>query len=253
MLVVSDLTKFKVEEVYAYGRLVAKDGKLTQQLPRYKYPERFTSSVKLRKTLTAEDFVVKHSVDKGEATVRVIEAIEGNVLTRNTIQNLKVSSHNILADPDRPVMKTAVIERHGIRGSMALGFTAGFGFKEGAISSTVAHDSHNLLVLGLDERDMALAANENARLGGGIVTVVKGEVKARVALPIAGLMSPEPAEEVAEKLSKTYELWEKMGCSWVSPFMTLSLISLSVLPELRLTDLGLLDTVNFRFVPLVVG
>ncbi|GBC69950.1 Adenine deaminase [archaeon HR01] len=252
ILVVSDLTRFRVEEVYAYGKLVAKEGRLIQQLPRYRYPERFTSSVRLKKTLTAEDFVVRYPRDRGEAVVRVIEAIEGKVLTRNTVQGLRVSDHNILPDPDRPVMKTAVIERHGLRGSMAVGFTSGFGFKEGAISSTVAHDSHNLLVLGLDERDMAVAANENARMGGGIVTVVNGEVKARVELQIAGLMSPEPAEEVAEKLSKTYELWEKMGCDWVSPFMTMSLLSLSVLPELRITDLGLLDTVNFRFVPLIV-
>jgi adenine deaminase len=135
---------------------------------------------------------------------------------------------------------------------MALGFVQGFGLRKGAISSTVAHDSHNLLVLGYDGRDMALAANENARMNGGIVTVADGEVVARVELSLAGLMSVEPAETVAAKLGRTYEVWRRLGCDWVSPFMTMSLLSLSVIPELRLTDKGLLDTVTFQFVDLVI-
>ncbi len=252
MLIVSDLTRFKIQAVYTYGKLVAKDGKLVAQLPGFNYPEKFMRSVKLPRPITPEDFNIKHDLQKGEVKVRVIEAIEGNVLTRNGSTHLDVVDGNIVADSDQSVLKTAVVERHGLRGSMATGFTKGFGFKKGAISSTVAHDSHNLLILGLSERDMAIAANENARMNGGIVTVVDGEVKARVELPIAGLMSPENAETVAEKLSNTYELWRKMGCDWVSPFMTMSLLSLSVLPELRLTDLGLLDTVNFRFVNLIL-
>ncbi|MEM3032392.1 MAG: adenine deaminase C-terminal domain-containing protein, partial [Nitrososphaerota archaeon] len=252
MLMVSDLSRFKIESVYAFGKLVAREGRLVAELPKLNYPEKFMRSVRLSKVLTPDDFIVPHKLENGEAHVRVIEAIEGSVLTRHINSYLRVRSRNVLSDPDQSIMKTAVIERHGLRGSMSLGFTKGFGFREGAISSTVAHDSHNLLVLGMSERDMSLAAMENARMNGGIVTVVGGEVRARVELPIAGLMSPENAEVVAEKLSKTYEVWEKMGCDWVSPFMTMSLISLSVLPELRLTDQGLLDTVNFKFVDLII-
>ncbi|MEM4405294.1 MAG: adenine deaminase, partial [Nitrososphaerota archaeon] len=252
MLMVSDLSRFKIESVYAFGKLVAREGRLVAELPKLNYPEKFMRSVRLSKVLTPDDFIVPHKLENGEAHVRVIEVIEGSVLTRHINSYLRVRSRNVLSDPDQSIMKTAVIERHGLRGSMSLGFTKGFGFREGAISSTVAHDSHNLLVLGMSERDMSLAAMENARMNGGIVTVVGGEVRARVELPIAGLMSPENAEVVAEKLSKTYEVWEKMGCDWVSPFMTMSLISLSVLPELRLTDQGLLDTVNFKFVDLII-
>jgi len=188
------------------------------------------TSVRLPRTLSSEDFKIPYN-GKGEVRVRVIEAIEGSVLTRNSSAHLDVVRGNVVADSDQSILKTAVVERHGLKGTMATGFTKGFGFKKGAISSTVAHDSHNLLILGLSEKDMAVAANENARMNGGIVTVVDGEVKARVELPIAGLMSPDKAEVVAEKLSNTYELWRRMGCDWVSPFMTMSLIPLSVLPE----------------------
>ncbi|MEM4408014.1 MAG: adenine deaminase C-terminal domain-containing protein, partial [Candidatus Caldarchaeum sp.] len=165
---------------------------------------------------------------------------------------LEVKGGNILSDPDRSILKTAVVERHGKTGGMGIGFTKGFGFRKGAVSSTVAHDSHNLLVLGYDEKDMALAANENARINGGIVTVADGEVLAKVELPLAGLMSTEPAVSVAEKLNRTYNVWRTLGCEWVSPFMTISLLSLSVIPELRITDKGLLDTVTFQFVDIVV-
>ncbi|MCS6768834.1 MAG: adenine deaminase, partial [Candidatus Caldarchaeum sp.] len=201
---------------------------------------------------TPEDFIIKHNAESGEVRTRVIQAVEGSVLTKHVIEKMDVRRNTISADPDRSILKTAVVERHGKTGGICLGFTKGFGFREGAVSSTVAHDSHNLLVLGYDERDMALAANENARMNGGIVTVADGEVLARVELSLAGLMSTEKADVVAEKLDKTYMIWRKLGCDWVSPFMTMSLLSLSVIPELRLTDKGLLDTVTFQFVDLVI-
>ncbi|MDW8359950.1 MAG: adenine deaminase [Candidatus Caldarchaeum sp.] len=252
ILVVSELTRFKVEAVFANGELVAAKGKMIKQLSDYRYPEMFMKSVKLIRPLTPEDFIIKHNAESGEVRTRVIQAVEGSVLTKHVIEKMDVRRNTISADPDRSILKTAVVERHGKTGGICLGFTKGFGFREGAVSSTVAHDSHNLLVLGYDERDMALAANENARMNGGIVTVADGEVLARVELSLAGLMSTEKADVVAEKLDKTYMIWRKLGCDWVSPFMTMSLLSLSVIPELRLTDKGLLDTVTFQFVDLVI-
>ncbi|MEM4189835.1 MAG: adenine deaminase [Candidatus Caldarchaeum sp.] len=252
ILVVSDLTKFRVEAVFANGELVAENGKMVKELPEFNYPERFMKSVKLPRQLTPEDFKIHDSREGEEVRVRVIQAIEGSVITKHRIERLEVKGGNILSDPDRSILKTAVVERHGKTGGMGIGFTKGFGFRKGAVSSTVAHDSHNLLVLGYDEKDMALAANENARINGGIVTVADGKVLAKVELPLAGLMSTEPAVSVAEKLNRTYNVWRRLGCEWVSPFMTISLLSLSVIPELRITDKGLLDTVTFQFVDIVV-
>ncbi|MCS6783935.1 MAG: adenine deaminase [Candidatus Caldarchaeum sp.] len=252
ILVVSDLTKFRIDAVFADGELVAENGRLVKQLPSFSYPEKFMKSVKLPRPLSPEDFVVRNDREGEELRVRVIQALEGSVMTKHQIERLEVSKGGVQPDPDRSILKLAVVERHGKTGGMSVGFTKGFGFTKGAVSSTVAHDSHNLMVLGYDERDMALAANENARINGGIVTVAEGKVLERVELPLAGLMSTESAEKVAEKLSKTYETWRKLGCEWVSPFMTMSLLSLSVIPELRLTDKGLLDTVTFQFVDLVV-
>ncbi|MEM0440436.1 MAG: adenine deaminase [Candidatus Caldarchaeum sp.] len=252
ILVVSDLSKFKIEAVFADGELVAENGKLIKNLPSYNYTEKFMRSVKIPKQFTPEDFIIGTNRKESELRVRVIEAIEGSVLTKHRIERLEASKGVLPADPDRSILKIAVIERHGKTGAMSLGFTKGFGFRKGAVSSTVAHDSHNLMVVGYDEKDMALAANENARINGGIVTVADGEVLARVELPLAGLMSVESAEKTAEKLNKTYEIWRNLGCEWVSPFMTLSLLSLSVIPELRITDKGLLDTVTFQFVDLII-
>ncbi len=252
ILIVSDLTKFKIEAVFANGELVAENGKMVKELIPYNYPEKFLKSVKLPRLPKPEDFMIRFSREGEEVRVRVIQALEGSVLTKHIIEKMEVSRGSISGDPDRSILKTAVIERHGRTGRISLGLTKGFGFRKGAFSSTVAHDSHNMLVLGYDEKDMVLAVKENYMMNGGIVTVADGEVLARVELPIAGLMSTDRAERVAEKLDKTYNVWRRLGCEWTSPFMTMSLLSLSVIPELRITDKGLLDTVTYRFVDLVV-
>jgi adenine deaminase len=199
ILVVSDLTKFRIEAVFADGELVAEKGRMVKELPRFSYPEKFMKSVKLPHTIKPEEFEIPFENEGEEVRVRVIKALEGSVLTKHVIERLEVGKAGISPDPDRSILKAAVIERHGRTGNMALGFVQGFGLRKGAISSTVAHDSHNLLVLGYDGRDMALAANENARMNGGIVTVADGEVVARVELSLAGLMSVEPAEDCSSQ------------------------------------------------------
>jgi adenine deaminase len=250
ILVISNLSKVKVEAVFADGKLIAKDGRMLVDLPRPSYPENATRSVRLKRRLEPWDFEIRAPIEKGEVKVRIIEAIEGNVLTRHIVDRLEVRGGIVLPDPDRWIYELAVVERHKGTGNIGLGFVKGFGFRIGAIATTVAHDSHNIIVLGCNREDMALAVNRLAELGGGIITVKDGEVLSAVELPIAGLMSTEPIEVVAKKLEKMYETWRKLGCEWVSPFMTISLLALDVLPELRLTDKGLLDTVNFKFVSL---
>jgi adenine deaminase len=251
MLLLRDLTEVDVDTVIADGRVVAREGKLLVEIRAPSYDEKYLRTVRLRRRVEASDFSIKAPIKDGRVKVRVIEALEGNVLTKCRIEELRVRDWEVLPDAERSIYKVAVLERHKATGNMGLGFVKGFGFKLGAVASTVAHDNHNLLVLGLRDEDMAIAANTLAEVGGGIVTVDEGRVISLVKLPLAGLMSTEEPESVAEELERTYEIWRERGCEWVSPFMTMSLLALDVLPELRITDRGLIDTVNFRYVDVI--
>ena len=250
IVILDNLSKVRVKAVFADGRLVAKDGRMVIDLKTPKYPESAKNSVRLPCAVKPEDFRIKSPVDDEKVEVRVIEAFEGNVLTKHIIEELEVRGGYVVPDMDKWVYKLAVVERHKKTGNIGLGFVKGFGFKVGAVASTVAHDSHNILVLGSSDEDMAIAVNKLAEVGGGIVTVKDKAVLSLVELPVAGLMADEPVEKVAKKLEDMYELWRELGCNWVSPFMTFSLLALAVLPELRLTDKGLVDTVEFKFIDL---
>jgi adenine deaminase len=145
------------------------------------------------------------------------------------------------------------VERHHASGRKAVAFAKGFGFKDGAVASTVSHDSHNLLLVGADERDMAYAAKAVTEQGGGMVAVRGDHVLGSIRLPVAGLLSDSPVEEVAEEAEGLLQSWRSLGCEMEEPFMTMSLVTLTVLPELRLSDRGLLDTREFKFVEPVLG
>lgn len=205
--------------------------------------------MKLARPLRPEDFIIEAPINRGYVRARVIGAIEGKVHTKALEEELAVVNGDVKADPERQIYKVAVVERHGRSGGIGKGFLKGFGWRGGAIASTVAHDSHNLLVVGANERDMSIAANRLAEAGGGVITVLDGEVLSLVELPIAGLMSDGPCEEVAMKVKQMYEVWGRLGCTWVSPFMTLSLMALVVLPELRISDKGLVDVRTSTIVP----
>lgn len=251
ILLLSDLARVAVEEVIADGNVVAREGKLLAELPARDYPDFVRNSVHLAGPLTAEIFRIHAGGDT--VRVRAIEVIEGSVGTRNVAVDMPVSADgNVAPSPELGVAKAAVIERHRAKGTIGLGFVRGFGLLEGAVASTVAHDSHNLLIVGMDERDMAAAGMALAECGGGMVAVRRGKVLARVELPIAGLMSDRPVEDVSRQVESLAAAWRELGCNFVSPFMTMALLSLPVLPELRLTNRGLVDTVAFKFVPVFV-
>ena len=165
---------------------------------------------------------------------------------------LPVEDGELASDLSQDVLKTFVFERHHETGTFGVGFTKGFGIKRGAMASTVAHDAHNLLVVGTNDEDMALAANALIDCGGGMVVVADGEVLGLVELPIAGLMNDLGAKEMSEKVHHLEGTWEKIGCTMPSPFMTMALIPLACLPELRLTNRGLVDCTTFEFVDLFV-
>ena len=236
----------------ADGEIVAREGKLTTELKALNYPDWALNSVRIKRELSASDFEVKYGGPEKEVTVRVIQVVEARVNTFHSTAKLKVHDQRIEADLSQDLAKVAVVERHGGPGNMGIGFVGGFGLKRGAVASTVAHDSHNLLIMGTNDADMAFAGNVLHKCGGGMVAVCDGKVLALVELPIAGLMSDKPVEEVDAHVKALDEAWHKLGCTMESPFMTMALLSLPVIPELRITNRGLVDTLNFKFVDLIV-
>ena len=252
ILIVEDLAKVKIYTVIANGKVVAKDGKLIVDIKRKEVPEWATKTMNVKRKLTPEDFVIKAPIKEGTVKAHVVQVIEAKVTTKHLIEEIPVVNYELKPRIEDDIAKAAVIERHHASGDMGIGLVKGFGFKEGAIASTVAHDSHNLLVAGVNEEDMAFAANKLIDVGGGMIVVRNQEILGLVELPVAGLMSTEDAETVSEKVRKLAEGWRQIGRKMVSPFMTMALLSLSVLPELRITDQGIIDTLKFQKIPLIL-
>ena len=248
MVLIDDLNTCHVTEVFIDGEQVAKDGKLTREFAPYTYPEKAVKSVHLNK-LSADDFKIPYA--GASAKVHAIEIIPARVGTFDKIVTLPVCDGGITADPAQDVLKVAVFERHKCTGTVGRGFTKGFGIKRGALAQTVAHDAHNLLVVGSNDEDMALAANTLIECGGGLAAVLDGKVLCVVPLPIAGLMSDRPIEEMSALIEQMEETWVEMGSTLPSPFMTMALIPLACLPETRLTNRGLVDCRTFEFIDLI--
>jgi adenine deaminase len=252
MIVVRDLQKFKANTVFVNGTLVARAGKLLIQLPSFVYPKFVTESVRLRRKLTAQDFVVKSDRPSGKVKVRIIAIREGEIAMKHETAKLEVKNGGLSPDPTQNIAQVAVVERHRKTGNIGLGFVKGFGVKKGALASSVGHDAHNIVVVGMDPADMARAVNEIARMRGGLVTVLKGETVAGLELPIAGLMSDRPAEEVSGRLGRLHLAAKRLGVRLESPFMVMGFLPLAVIPELRITDKGLVDVEKSELVELVV-
>ncbi|HNW04425.1 MAG TPA: adenine deaminase [Oscillospiraceae bacterium] len=253
LVFLSDLVKVSVTRTMIDGDVVAENGEMLAEIAPFQYPDWATHTVNVGKKLSAADFVVKAPEGCGEtAKLRAIEIIPAKVGDIERIVEMKVENGAVASDLQNDLLKTFVFERHHATGRFSFGFVKGLGITRGAIAQTVAHDAHNLLVTGTDDADMALAANTLAECGGGMCAVADGKILGLVPLPIAGLMSDRPAEEVAAMVARQEQVWEEMGCGIVSPFMTLALIPLACLPDLRLTDKGLVDCRTFRFVDLFV-
>ena len=250
MVLLNNLEDLQVTKVWIDGDLVAENGAMTKELAPYEYPEWATHSMHVGETITADTFKIPASTE--EVTVRAIEVIPARVGSIERFITLKAQNGYLESDPAQDTLKTVVFERHHETGTKGVGFVKGFGIECGAMASTVAHDAHNLLVIGTNDEDMALAANTLIECGGGMVAVQNGKVLGVVPLPIAGLMNDKPAEEMSELVEALEAAWAQIGCSMPSPFMTMALIPLACLPELRLTNRGLVDCRTFQFVPLEV-
>lgn len=253
MILSSDLVSLPIELVVARGDVVAENGRLTINLPQTTYPDYAKNTIKLGKTLTPTDFDVTIANRQSPVTVRTIGVIENQAPTRALQHTLAVSDGFIQPDMAQDVAQIALVERHRATGNVVNAFVSGFGFNVPcAVGSTVAHDSHHMIVVGTDKADMARAANRLGEVGGGIVVYKEGQEIALVEMPIAGLMSNERAEIVAAKAARMVQALAECGCTLNNANMQLSLLALVVIPELRISDLGLVDVTKFEIVPLVV-
>jgi adenine deaminase len=252
-LIVSDLPSLVIDEVYARGMLAARDGKLVIDIPPYDYPRDFKATVKLGKRLRAADFDIVAPAGANTVRARVIGVIENQAPTRALEADLPVQDGLVAMDRAGDVCQIALVERHRGTGGVVNAFVSGFGYKKDcAMASTVAHDSHHMIVVGTNKADMAQAANRLAEVGGGVVLVSEGKELALVEMPIAGLMSDQRAEIVAEKAARLTAAMREMGCTLNNAYMQHSLLALVVIPELRISDLGLVDVRTFEKVDLFV-
>ena len=254
VVLVKDLNDFKAELVIAKGQVIAEHGKWKVSLSKFKYPSWATKSVKVKKRLKADDFRLQVKGPKSQVKANVIGVIENQAPTRHLTFDIKPVDGEIKVDMARDIAKIALVERHKGTGGITMGLVSGFGFdSKCAVASTVAHDSHHMIVVGTDEESMAMAANSLAKSGGGQVVVKDRKVIGQVELRIAGLMSNEKADVVARKAGTILDAFQACGCRLNNPNMQLSLLALVVIPELRISDKGLVDVTKFNFVPVLEG
>ena len=242
LIVIGDLSGLPVDMVFYRGRLVARHG-----TPLFPLPE--SSAGGLTRTVHIKPFSIEglRLLASGE-TEPVIELVPGQIITKKRMEKVKTSDGVIVPDIGRDILKLVVVERHQATGNIGLGLVTGFSLKRGALASSIAHDSHNIIAVGTNDEDIFTAIKGIERLRGGLVIAAGGKVLASLALPIAGLLSDEPLETVVTKLEKLERLAIDLGTTLPSPFAALSFLALPVIPELRLTDLGLVDVNEFKLV-----
>lgn len=246
LFLTSDLVNLPIEMVIAQGKVLAENGKLTADIAAYTYPKTARDTVKMGRRLAPKDFDIAAPKGANQVKARVIGVIENQAPTKALERSLNVSQGLVEMDSAQDVCQIALVERHRATGQVTNGFVSGFGYsKDCAVASTVAHDSHHMIVVGTSKDDMAIAANKLGEVGGGIVVVSQRKVLALVELPIAGLMSDERAEVVAQKAQRMVEAMIECGCTLNNAYMQHSLLALVVIPELRISDIGLIDVTRF--------
>ncbi|MBP3038551.1 adenine deaminase [Bacillaceae bacterium Marseille-Q3522] len=248
ILLIDDLSEMIPSTVIADGNIIKQDGKLVFDFPIFQYPDHIKNSVQIKQPLSPLDFLLRSKQFHAKTDVNVINIIENSARTEKMTATLDVVDGFIQPDIENDILLLACIDRHHRSGQISLGFAHGFQLKSGAVASTVAHDSHNLLVMGADRNDMALAANTLAQSGGGMCVVENGRVLAHVKMPIAGLMSDQPLSVVVKEVTQLEKAWKQLGCPINAPFMTFSLIALPVIPEARISNRGIVDVTSFELV-----
>ena len=243
IVVLDGLDSLNVVKVIKDGKLVAKECHLTAPLSSFPSPKGASMKIKI---LDAGSFAFKSE----HSLARIIGIIPDQIITKSLSLPPKVDNSWVVADTHRDILKMAVVERHKATGNIGLGLVQGFGLQAGAMATSVAHDSHNIVTVGVSEEDMLTAVLKVKEMGGGLVIANEGQITSSLALPIAGLLSEKSMLEVADGIRQCTESAQDLGCDLKDPFMTLSFLSLPVIPELKLTDKGLVDVTKFKFVPL---
>jgi adenine deaminase len=239
LITITDLNKLEIDMVFYQGKLVASQGKPLFPLP--------PITLELRDTVRIKPPMGKSlRIAAANETYPVIEIVPGQIVTKKTMEKMKVVDGVVMPDVGRDILKLVVVERHKASGNIGLGLVKGFGLKKGALASSVAHDSHNIIAVGTNDFDILKAIEEINRLQGGLVVCANLEILASLPLPIAGLLSPEPLEVVVSQHEKVEKAATSLGNLPPAPFALLSFLALPVIPELRLTDLGLVDVAEFK-------
>lgn len=239
MVVLDNLRDFRPSKVFKEGKLVAQNGQLVQSLDYVQIPS-------IRGSVNANVDIKDFEIKAKSNSVKTINVIQDRLITKASNEDILIENELAKSNVDNDVLKIAVIERHRASGNVGLGFVKGFGLKSGAIASTVAHDSHNMIVIGTNDEDMFYAARELIKSQGGKIVVENSQTLAHLPLPIAGLMSSESLEVIIEKVEELNAAAKKIGCIINDPFMSMSFLSLPVIPELKITDKGLIDANKFE-------
>lgn len=247
VILTSDLRALPIETVIAGGEVIAENGSILCETPDYQWPDAAKNSVHMKHALDAGDFDIAAPEGKNAVTARVIGVVENQAPTKALTAKLPVENGLVVGDLAQDVCQIALVERHRKTGDVVNAFVSGFGYtKHCAIASTVAHDSHHMIVIGTNKADMAQAANRLQEVQGGVVVISEGKELALVKLPIGGLMSDAPAAEVAAAADQMVAAMHACGCSLNNAFMQHSLLGLVVIPELRISDKGLIDVTTFK-------
>lgn len=246
LIVFRDLRKLNISKVFKNGSLVAQNGEIESGIvPDYEGKTRGTINVKW---IEHEDFALKTEGKKA----RVIKIVPDQIVTKMSVETVKSDAGYVSSDISRDILKIAVIERHMASGRIVKGLVKGFGLKKGAIASSVSHDSHNIVVIGTHDGDMYAAAVQVVKMQGGIAVALNGQILEALSMPVAGLMSDRSARFVREKQARLNAIARDLGSRLADPYMAMSFLTLPPIPEIRITDRGIIDAVKFRTVPLFV-
>ncbi len=253
VVITSDLEALPIETVVARGVIVAEGGQMICPTPAFAYPPEARQTVKMKRDLGPADFDVAGPPDQDRVTARVIGVVENQAPTQSLTAELAISDGVVQMAPDRDICQIALVERHRATGAVTNGFVSGFGYDVPcALASTVAHDSHHMIVVGTSKANMAAAANRLRAVGGGVCFFRGGDEQALIEMPIAGLMSDRPAAEVAAAADHLHTAMAEAGCSIENAYMQHTLLALVVIPELRISDKGLIDVTRFERTELFV-
>jgi len=246
--VLDDLRDVTVRSVFHRGSLVADRGHAVFSVKKAT-PSELGNTVNV-KPFGRHAFTALAPSDRTHVLINIIEIVPGQIITRKTTAEVEIAGGAVMPDPTRDLLKAVVLERHRGTGNIGIGFVKGFGLKRGALASSISHDSHNIVAVGVDDASIRTAVKEIARLQGGLVAAEGPQVLAALPLPVAGLLSEMSLEDTVQHLAHLERVASRLGTTLSSPFSPLSFLALPVIPELRLTDLGLVDVNQFRTIPL---